>query len=115
MSSAQINDTLEIRVIIDADASGGFSFTTTRALTIVDVIVVATATVGGGTLQVGDGTVAITDAIACATTDAIDRAATIDSTYSTLGPGRTIEVTASSAAVRGEATIICHAPGPALT
>lgn len=115
MSSAQINDTLEIRVIIDADASGGFSFTTTRPLTIVDAIVVATAASGGGTLQVSSGGNNITDAIACAVIGTIDRAATIDSTYATLASGATLTVTAAAAANRGEITLICHAPGPALT
>ncbi len=114
MSSGQINDTLEIRIVIDADATSGFGVLTPRPLTIVDVIVLATATSAGGTLQVGDGTVPITDAIACATADAVSRAATIDGTYATLGAGRTIEVTANGAADRGEVVIICHAPGAPL-
>ena len=114
MSSGQINNTIEIRIVIDADASGGFSVTAPRALTIVDATVVATATNGGGTLTVSSGGNGITDAIACATNDAIDRAASIDSTFATLSSGASITVTANGAGDRGEVTLFCHAPGQVL-
>ena len=52
---------------------------------IFDVQVICTASNGSGTVTIktnADTPVAITDAIACATVDAIDKATTIDTTYS---------------------------------
>lgn len=115
MSSAQINNTIEIRFVIDADATGGFTAVCPRALTIVDTVVLATATNGGGTATVSSAAGSITDAIACATADAKASAATIDSTYATLAAGAGITVTTNGAADRGEVTLICHAPGQTLS
>jgi len=115
MSSAQINNTIDIRVVIDADATSGFTVTCPRALTVVDVVAVATATSVGGTAQVSSGGNNISDAIALATADAKASAATIDSTFATLAAGATLTVTTNGAADRGEVTVICHAPGQTLS
>lgn len=114
MSSAQINNTIDIRVVIDADATSGFSVTCPRALTVVDVVAVATATSVGGTAAVSSAGGAISDAFALATADAVSRAATIDPANATVAAGATLTVTTNGAADRGEVTIICHAPGQTL-
>lgn len=72
------------KLIVDATATGGTNFTSIPVgAEIVEVLVQCTATNGSGTLKltVGDGGSDITDTIACATLDAIDRAASVDQTY----------------------------------
>ena len=71
-----------VRTEITASGTAGVAVTIPVGATILDVVVTATATVGSGSARVrvtdGDN---ITDAIDMAVTDAIDRAASIDSTF----------------------------------
>jgi len=74
---------------------------------IMDVYNQATATSGGGTVQltVGGGGAAITDAMAMATLDAITRASTIDQTYKIVGAD-SIEVVTNADADLGDVYVI---------
>ena len=71
---------------ISVTASGTSGVTSTDipvGAEIIDCVLQATATSGGGTAQlsVGDGGAAISDAMTCAVEDTIARASTIDQTY----------------------------------
>jgi hypothetical protein len=115
MSSGQINDTLHVRIVIDAAANATpFTVTCPRPLTILDAFVVGTAVAAGGTATVSSGGNDITDALACAAVDTLTRATSIDATFATLAAGDPITVTTNADGVRGEVVIICHAPGAAL-
>ena len=59
---------------------------------IVDVVVQCTATLSGGTVQLDNGTTAITNAIAAATADAVTRAGSIAQATKTLDVGATLRV-----------------------
>ncbi len=87
--------------IFNADAPFDFE--------ILDVIIQARGTVTGGTMQL-KGADVITDAIVCATDNAIDRAGTIDDDYSTISKGDTLEIVCASgngiAGVKGLVTIL---------
>lgn len=61
-------------------------------LEVVDVIVQARGASTNGTIQIHDGTNAITDAIVCAVDTTVTRAGTIDDAYSTIAAGGTIEI-----------------------
>ena len=78
---------------VTADATGaGLSIDVPFAIDIYDVVVISTASVGSATMKLSDGTHDITDAIVCATNDAVVRAGTIDSTYSAVAKGGTLKV-----------------------
>jgi hypothetical protein len=94
-----------IRVVIDADATGGKAVPIPFPCVVKDVTVVCTASNGGGTLILSNGT-AITDAIVCATDTAVTRAGTIDDAYYTLYPTSSVTVTANGADDRGIVNII---------
>ena len=77
---------------------------------IFDVIVQSRALSASGTVTLRSGTNAITDAIACAADEAIDRAASIDDAYSTLAEGAVLNVITNGATDRGLVTIIGRRP-----
>ena len=113
MSSAQINNPIEITVDIDADANTTpFTFTVPRALTVADVIVLTTAAGTSATLSSAGGD--ITDAIAAVAPNAVTRAGEIDPANATVAAGATLTLTTAGAADRCTATIICHAAGETL-
>lgn len=68
---------------------------------LVDVVVQATATVSGGTVQLDNGTTGITNAIACATADAVTRAGTIAQATKSLAAGATLRVVKNATADSG--------------
>ncbi len=70
-----------------------YSSKTPFAFEVVEVIIQARATEGSGTIVITDGSDSITDAIACATDNAIDKAATIDNAYSKIAEGGSLAVT----------------------
>jgi hypothetical protein len=87
---------------VTADASSGLAITgLEEGDTIIDVVVVCSATNGSGTLQVTDGTNAITDAIACAVDTTKTSMATLDDDHNVIGVGDTATVIANGAADRG--------------
>jgi hypothetical protein len=113
MSSAQINNPIEITVDIDEDANTTpFTFTVPRALTVADVIVLTTAAGTSATLSSAGGD--ITDAIAAVGTNAVTRAGEIDPANATVAAGATLTITGGTTAFRGTVTILCHAAGETL-
>ena len=77
-----------------------------QGATIVDVVVHCTYSNASGTITVrkADAGASITDAIACETLDALDRAATIDQTYKVVGADG-IECVANGADDKGDVYI----------
>jgi len=88
-------------LIFDEDAPFKFE--------IVDVVVQARDTVGGGTMKVTDGTDDITDAIACATDGNKVRAGSIDDSKATIDVGGSLKCVGSAAGVKGLVTILAVA------
>jgi len=86
---------------ITADATGGQSITVPYDMTIYDVVVVATAASGGGTVTVRSATNAISDAIACAVDTTVARAGTLDDTYTSVTTSSSLNVITNGAADRG--------------
>lgn len=103
-SSITIFDVIEMD--ITEDISGGFSISCPFDCKILDVFVNCTTPDAAGGYAVTDGTNSITDAMECTTQDANVRAATIDSTYSTLSKGDTIAVLANGRDERGTIYLI---------
>lgn len=96
------------RLDVTASATGGTAFTSVPVgAEIIDVTVHCTATNGSGTLQLtdADGN-AITDAIACATLDALDRADSIDQTYKKVTADG-LKIVSNGNDDRGEMYIFC--------
>jgi len=95
-----LNAAKTVALPITADASGGIEFVlATYGLAagdkIFDVLVVATTSEANGALTLSHtGGNAITDAIACVTTKAIDRVATLDQAEVTIGAA-TLKITAA--------------------
>ena len=113
MASAAINNTVNVVVTIDTDASSGITVTIPRAMTVVDVITQATATSGGGTVTLNPDIPS--GAQTMATDLAIVRAAEIDDSVASLDAGDTITFTTNGAADRGIVTLVCVPAGQALT
>ena len=109
-STVGIQDALVVRFTITGDATGGDNYTMTRPADVLDTTVTATATSGGGTVTVGKGASAITNAIACATNNAVVRAGTIATANASLAVGDSLRVTTSNAADRGIVTVLLCPP-----
>jgi hypothetical protein len=96
-----------VRVVVDAAANAtAKTFNIPYDMYLVDVVVQSNATSGSGTLTVRTGTTAISDAIACATNHALDRAATLDDAQVTLTASTTYNVIANGANDRGTVYLI---------
>ena len=115
MSSAEINDVFQIKVVIDADASAGISVTVPRALDILNITVDATAAAVGETLAFTTPAGVPTGAIACAAANTITSAASINPTAAAMTTGQSLDIVASAATVRGIVVLYCTASGAALT
>jgi hypothetical protein len=90
---------------VTADASSGikiFDANLPDKIEIVDVVIKCKATSAGGTLKITDGTNDISNAVVCATDDAVTRAGSIADAYATLSEGATLSVVAAQAADRGK-------------
>lgn len=94
-----------VRIVHDitADYTGNpVVFTATFPMRIVDIHVIATATVGGGTVTPKKGSDAICTAIACATDQALARmSAGVDDTKLTFAVGDTLNLDTANANDRG--------------
>lgn len=77
-------------VVYNADAPAKFR--------IIDVLVIALATAGSGTVKITDGTNDITDAIVAATDKAVTRVGTIDDAYNEIDPDGSLSVVVANAA-----------------
>ena len=106
IKAIQDNAMVVVRAAVAADATSGLSITIPVDMYITDVIVQCTAANASGTLTLRNSTTAITDAIACATNHAIDRAATIDDAQASIATTDSINVIANGAADRGVVYII---------
>lgn len=102
----KLADVYALYCSIEADATSEKSVPIPFACEVVDVIVQARATSGGGTATLKKGSNAISDAIAMATDKAITRAGSIDDAYSTLAEGDAVSVDAAGANDRGLVTIL---------
>jgi len=111
ISGVDVSIPILITAEVTADATLGqniFNANCPFPIKIIDVIVEARATVGGGTLTLSDGSNNITDAIACAVDTTKTLAGTIDDAYSTIARGGSLVVTAANAGDRGLVTIIAR-------
>lgn len=113
MASAAINNTVNVVVTIDTDATSGITVTIPRAMTVIDVITQANATSGSGSVTLSPDITS--GAQTMATNLAIVRAAEIDDALATLAAGDTITFTTNGAADRGQVTLVCVPAGEALT
>jgi len=104
----QIAATLRtVKKSITATAVAGLDVDIPVGAKIIDVHVVCTSTNGSGTVTVKTGATVpadITDAIACDTDKAIDRAVTIDDAYNVVGADG-VKVFTNGAADRGDVYI----------
>lgn len=91
---------------IEADATGEKAVPIPFKCEVIDVIVQARATSGGGTATLKKGSNAITDAMVMAVDTTIVRAGTINDAYSTLNEGDAVSVDCANAADRGLVTIL---------
>jgi hypothetical protein len=95
-----------VRAVVSADATGGQAVTIPYDMYLIDVIVQCNAANASGTLQLRNGTTAITDAIACATNHAVARAGTIDDAHEDILTTDSINLLANGAADRGTVYLI---------
>ena len=97
---------LELDVAAGDDPNLIFNENAPFKFEVVDVIVQARATVGGGTMKVTDGTSDITDAIVCATNGNKTCAGTINDAKATIAAGGSLKCVGSAAGVKGLVTIL---------
>ena len=98
---------------LQGTTAGGASTTATltRPVTFYDFTVYATAAQGGGTLTLQNAGVAITDAVACASDEAVTRAATFDDAQISANAGVVITFAAAGAATAGVGNALCYVQG----
>lgn len=91
-----------LAIVFQQGAAGAADndYTMTRAALLVDVTVYAQASQTGGTLLVGKGATAITNAIIAATDTNVTRAGTIDDAQNSLAVGNTLRFTTAGAATK---------------
>ena len=82
--------------------------TLTRAVTFYDFTVFATGAQGGGTITLQNAGVAISDALACASDKAVDRAATFDDAQISANAGVVVTFAAAGAATAGVGNALCY-------
>ena len=80
-------------------------YTVTRAGTVTDVTVIARASQTGGTVTVGKGASAITNAIVCATDTNVTRAGTINDANYAMAVGNTLRITTAGAATVADVVV----------
>lgn len=97
-----------LKASIDKDASGGILFGTLPFdFEVIDIIAHGSSTNASGTVQLADGDGnAISDAVAMDTDGDVNRATSIDLTYSYLKEGDNITLTTNGAGDRGDVFII---------
>ena len=106
LSGRLLQTPVVVRTAVTADATGGATVSVPYDMKIIDVTVQCTAANASGTLTLRSGTTAITDAIACATNHAIDRAATIDDAQASIATTDNINLLANGAGDRGVVYIL---------
>lgn len=91
-------------------ATATFVVTSVDALELVDVVVRKSAAGAGNTVQVKNGSTAITDAIVATTDKAITRAGTIDPAQNTIAAGGAFTVvnTFAAGSVAANVTLVCR-------
>jgi len=89
-----------------AHGTGGQEFVVDIDMDIVDVSVHCAATNSNGTAQLRRGTTAITNAIACATANAIASAGTVAAAEISLNAGQTYNVKTNATGDKGFMTIL---------
>lgn len=110
--AALMNEILgEIKIVqeVTEDATGGltiFDGDAPCAFEVLDVIVQARTSNGGGSMKLTNGSNDITDAIACVTDKVIGRAGTIDNAYSEIPVDGSLVIVSNGAADRALVTII---------
>ena len=87
-------------------AAAGVTFVVPFDCTVIDVIVQATASVGGGTVTLSNLGVAVTNAIAMATDKTIVRAGTINPASAKFTKGTNFEIVTQAAGDRGIVRLI---------
>jgi len=93
------------QVEVDADATGGKSFTVEYSGILLDITIACRATNGSGTITLRRSTDAISSAIVCAVDDVLSRTTTIVHARKTVVAGETLNLVAFGAADRGIATL----------
>ena len=98
---------------LQGTVTGGASTTATltRAVTFYDFSVFATGAQGGGTITLQNAGNAISDAVACATDKAVDRATTFDDAQINANSGVVITFAAAGAATAGVGNALCYVQG----
>jgi hypothetical protein len=106
----EVKPLMNVEIEIDADASAGVDKVTAPfAMKVVDIVVQAKATVGGGTVQVkNDGTAINPTAIAMATDTAITRAADFTAAETVIAKDAVISVITANTGDRGTVNLICQ-------
>lgn len=108
--TAGIQNLIVIAANITGDATGGDDYTLTRPGTVIDAWVVCTAANAQGTILIGKGASAITDAMICAVDKVVVHAGTIDDANALFATGDSLRFTANGAADRGLACVLFMAP-----
>lgn len=91
-------------------ATGDIDIVVDRKIEVFDVVCQKQNGAGAAnTMQIKNAATAISDAIACATDNAVTRAGTIDDAQSTINAGGTLRLTATRAAGTRNALVIVHA------
>lgn len=98
-----------IPVSVPDAATGDVDIVLTTKFEVVDVVCQKRAGAGlGNTVTVKNGALAISDAIACATDNAITRAGTIDDANSTIAQGGTLRLSCARAAGTRDSLVLVY-------
>ena len=73
---------------------------------VIDVVIEPMGASTNGTIEIHDGTYAITNTMLCATDKTIARATTIDDAYSTIAAGGTLEIVCAGDAVGSTVALV---------
>jgi hypothetical protein len=95
---------------LQASVVGGASTTATltRAVTFYDFILYATAAQGGGSIKLTTAGGDVTDAVTCASDEALTRAATFDDANINAAAASVVTFTAAGAGTAGACNALCY-------
>ena len=107
MTSGFLQNLLAIELLIDADATGGLNYITTRAFTVIDAVLVPTAVAVAAVATLDHDAADFTDNMLCAAVGVVDRPATLTLHELDFVPPNRLGLTTSGGDVAAAARCVC--------
>jgi hypothetical protein len=107
MSSGFLQELLAIELLIDADATGGLNYITTRAFTVIDAVLVPTAVAAAAVATLDHDAFALSAPMPCAAVGVVDRPVSLQLGALNFIPPNRLGLTTSGGGASAAARCVC--------